>query len=72
MLKFLRAIFLFYKDGFSNMRIGKKLWAIIAIKFFIFFVVMRLLFFNETLYTKFQTDEERASHVFQNLFSKEE
>lgn len=72
LLNYLRAIFFFYKEGFANMRIGKTLWAIIAIKFFIFFVVMKLFFFNETLHTKFSTDEERSSHVFKNLIFKEE
>lgn len=71
-MRYLRAIFLFYKEGFASMKVGKKLWAIIAIKLFLFFFVMKLFFFNETLHTKFETDEERSSHVLDNLIFKEE
>lgn len=35
----------FYADGFRSMTIGRYLWAIILIKLFILFAVMRLFFF---------------------------
>ena len=37
-------IFRFYYDGFREMTLGRTLWAIILIKLFILFVVLRLLF----------------------------
>ena len=36
-------IFRFYYDGFREMTLGRTLWAIILIKLFILFVVLRLL-----------------------------
>ena len=40
-------IFRFYYDGFREMTLGRTLWAIILIKLFILFVVLRLLFFPD-------------------------
>ncbi len=57
----------FYVDGFRGMRVGKKLWIIIAIKLFIFFVIMKLLFFPNILKENFSTDKQRAEHVLHNL-----
>lgn len=42
---FLYRIFDLYYDGFRHMRLGKTLWAIIAIKLFIMFVILKLFFF---------------------------
>ena len=42
-------IFRFYYDGFREMTLGRTLWAIILIKLFILFVVLRLLFFPDVL-----------------------
>ena len=38
-----------YADGFRHMRLGKTLWAIILIKLFIIFVVLKLFFFPNFL-----------------------
>lgn len=43
-----RAFYLYY-DGFRNMKLGKTLWAIILIKLFIIFVVLKLFFFPDFL-----------------------
>ena len=34
-----------YYDGFRHMRLGRTLWAIILIKLFIIFVILKLFFF---------------------------
>ena len=39
-----RAYHLYY-DGFRSMKLGKTLWAIILIKLFIIFVVLKVFFF---------------------------
>lgn len=59
-----------YVDGFKNMRVGKRLWLIIAIKILIMFGILKLFFFNETLNTKFQTSEQKADFVIDNLTKK--
>lgn len=42
---FLYRIFDLYYDGFRNMRLGRTLWAVILIKLFIIFVILKLFFF---------------------------
>jgi len=57
----------FYIDGFKNMKVGKKLWLIIAIKLFIFFFVLKLFFFPDILQTQFSNDKDRANFVIENI-----
>lgn len=38
-----------YYDGFRSMTLGKTLWAIILIKLFVIFVVLKLFFFPDFL-----------------------
>lgn len=64
------AVWDFYITGFREMTIGKTLWAIILIKLFIFFIVMKLLFFPNFLSTNFDTDEDRAAYVREQLTSR--
>ena len=59
-----------YYNGFKNMTVGKTLWMIIFIKLFIFFVIMKMLFFPNILKRDFSTDEERADHVRNELLKK--
>ena len=62
-----KKVFQFYVDGFKNMRLGKTLWKLIAFKFIVFILVMKIFFFPNFLTTNFTTDEERSSHVLENL-----
>lgn len=57
----------FYVEGFRAMTLGKTLWAIILIKLFIMFFILRLFFFPNILQKNFDTDEERANAVIENL-----
>ena len=41
-------IFHLYYDGFRSMKLGRTLWAIILIKLFVIFVVLKLFFFPNT------------------------
>jgi flagellar basal body-associated protein FliL len=52
------------------MTIGKTLWIIILVKLFIFFVVIKFIFFPNLLKENFDTDAERADHVRQELLRK--
>lgn len=62
-----RRIWSLYYDGFRSMTVGKTLWAIILVKLFLFFVVIKLLFFPNILKRDFDSDEDRANHVRQEL-----
>lgn len=65
-------IWQFYYTGFREMTIGKTLWMIILLKLFIFFIVMKMLFFPNLLSRDFDTDEERAEHVRHELTNARE
>lgn len=60
-------IYTFYRNGFRAMTVGRTLWKIILIKLFVMFVVLKLFFFPNYLKTNFQTDEQRANHVLEQL-----
>lgn len=59
----------FYTDGFRSMTIGRYLWAIILIKLFILFAVMRLFFFPDILSRDYENDADRAQAVRTNLIN---
>ncbi len=63
----MRKIIRFYIDGFRSMTLGRTLWAIILIKLFILFFVLKLFFFPNYLKKNFSTDKERSEHVIENL-----
>ena len=60
-------IFYFYLDGFRRMTVGRTLWKVIIIKLFVMFAILKLFFFPNFLAKNFQTDQQRADHVFQQL-----
>jgi len=60
-------IFYFYYDGFKSMTLGRTLWAIIIIKLFIMFAVLKIFFFPNFLKSNFETDEERGNYVIEQL-----
>ncbi|ADV45870.1 DUF4492 domain-containing protein [Nitratifractor salsuginis] len=60
-------IYRFYRDGFASMRLGKKLWLIVALKLFVLFVVIKLLFFPNVLQEYFSTDRQRSDFVLHQL-----
>lgn len=62
-----KRIFRFYYEGFKSMTIGKTLWAIILIKLFIMFAILRIFFFPNFLKSNFKTDEERSNYVIERL-----
>ena len=58
----------FYITGFRDMPAwGRTMWAIILLKLFIMFVVLRLFFFQDVMKTRFSNDEERARHVIEHI-----
>ena len=56
-----------YVDGFRSMTVGKTLWIIIGIKIFIFYVIIKILFFPNFLSSKSDTDEGKAQYVREQL-----
>ena len=64
---FYKAFDLYY-DGFRNMRLGKTLWAIILIKLFIMFAILKVFFFPNFLKQHAQGDE--AGYVATELVDR--
>ena len=58
-----------YVDGFRSMTLGRTLWLIIAIKLFIFFVVIKILFFPDFLSSRSDSDEGKAQYVREQLIN---
>lgn len=64
-----KKIFQFYRDGFASMTLGKYLWAIVLIKLFIMFAVLKLFFFKSEL-SKFDSTSEKGDYVKEQLIEK--
>lgn len=60
-----KRILRFYIEGFRNMTWGRTLWLIIILKLFVFFVVLRIFFFQP--YYKGLNDKEKAEMVGKKL-----
>ncbi|MDE7345579.1 MAG: DUF4492 domain-containing protein [Muribaculaceae bacterium] len=60
----------FYVDGFKNMTVGRKLWAIILIKVALLFLVFKLFFFPDLLQENYDNDDDRARAVATELTSR--
>lgn len=56
-----------YADGFRNMRTGRRLWLLIAVKLAILFGVLKLFFFPDLLKEAYDSDSERAEAVRSHL-----
>jgi hypothetical protein len=69
-MNLLTRIFRFYLDGFRSMTVGRKLWALIIIKLVLFFLVFKLFLFPDILSRDYDTDEERADAVRENLINR--
>lgn len=64
------SIFKFYIDSFRKMKLGKLLWKVILIKLFVMFVIIKFLFFNQNLNSKFNSEEEKSNFVIENLIMR--
>ena len=60
-------VYSFYRDGFKRMTLGRTLWKIIIIKLVVMFGVLKLFFFPNYLNTNFETDNQRADHVLEQI-----
>lgn len=65
---FLSKVFHLYYDGFRSMTLGKTLWAIILIKLFIIFVVLKVFFFPNFL--KQHAGGDEPSYVAKELVDR--
>ena len=69
-IPFYKRVWYLYYDGFRSMTVGKSLWILILIKLFIFFVIIKWLFFPNVLKENYNTDQERAEAVRNELITR--
>ena len=68
--RWFRNIYKFYKEGFQNMTLGRTLWAIVLIKLFVMFAILKVFFFPNFLNSKFEKEEDRANYVKSELIDR--
>ena len=63
----LKKIWLLYYEGFRDMTVGRRLWAIILIKLFIMFAILKMFFFPNFMNSNFESEEQRSSYIIEQL-----
>ena len=61
-------VYRFYRDGFREMTLGRTLWALILVKLFIMFFILRLFFFPDFL-GGFETEDQKNDYVMEQLLN---
>ena len=69
-MKKLINIYTLYKEGFTNLTIGRTLWKIIFIKLIIILVFLNFFIYDKNLKTEYITEEKKIDFVLQNLIKE--
>ena len=65
----LLAVWNFYLEGFRSMTLGRTLWAIILLKLFVMFFILKLFFFPNFL-GDHPTEAEKGAYVGNELIER--
>jgi len=68
---FFSKLITFYRDGFRSMTVGRTLWAIVLIKLFIMFAILKVFFFPNFLNSKGKTEQQKAEYVREQMINAE-
>ena len=63
----LKNIYLLYKDGFMNLKLGKTLWKLIIIKLVVILVFLNIFIYDKSIKTEYKSDNEKIEFVLKNL-----
>jgi len=66
----IKDIYMFYYDGFKNMRVGKTLWKIIFIKLIFILIFLKYITHDKNFKSEYKTYDEKTQFVYQNLINK--
>lgn len=66
---FIYRVYCFYRDGFRGMTLGRTLWALILIKLFIMFAILRIFFFPDFL-GGFEDDVQKGDYVKEQFINR--
>jgi len=61
------AIIRFYVDGFRRMTLGKTLWAIILVKLFVLFAIVKVFLLPNHLNSRCDSPAEKSAYVADHL-----
>lgn len=64
-MKMLKRTWMLYYDGFRGMTLGRTLWAVVIIKLFIIFFILKVFFFPD--YIKENAKDNEAEFVAREL-----
>ncbi len=70
MWKGLKNILGFYADGFRAMTLGRTLWALVLLKLFVMFFILRLFFFPDFLSTRGDGAAAKDEYVSSELINR--
>jgi len=60
-------IYLLYKEGFQNLKIGRTLWKLIIIKLIVILLFLNIFVYDKTIKTEYKSDNEKIEFVLKNL-----
>ncbi|MDR1974923.1 MAG: DUF4492 domain-containing protein [Bacteroidales bacterium] len=64
----MKKLYLFFRDGFRSMTIGRTLWVLVLVKLFIMFAILKVFFFPDFLSDK-GNDEQQSEYVSSELIN---
>ncbi|MDR1544282.1 MAG: DUF4492 domain-containing protein [Prevotellaceae bacterium] len=71
-IKNIADFFRMYVEGFKKMtKLGKMLWALILIKLFIMFAILKVFLFPNFLNSKFDNEQDKADYVAEQLVNND-
>ena len=69
-MRYIKSIYMFYYEGFKNMKVGKTLWKIIFLKLAIILLFMKYITHDKNFKSEYKSYDEKTNFVYQNLINK--
>jgi hypothetical protein len=69
---YLKTVFMFYVNGFREMKLGKTLWKIILLKLAVILLFLNYFVYDRSIKSEYKTEDEKADFVYKNLVKKGE
>lgn len=63
----LKNIYLLYKEGFLNLKLGRTLWKIIILKLIVILIFLKFFIYDKNIKTEYKTENEKVNFVLGNL-----
>lgn len=63
-------VYIFYKEGFSNLTVGKTLWKIVLIKLIIIIGFLNFYIYDKSIDTEYKTTDKKIDYILKNLIQE--